>query len=52
MYQTNTDFDQKLGGAPTDEMGTTLTVSVADVCPAPFYIGEIITEDGGIEAAP
>ena len=51
MYQTNTDFDQKLGGAPTDEMGTTLTVSVTDVCPAPFYIGEIVTEDGVIEAA-
>lgn len=40
MYQTNTDFDQKLGGAPTDEMGTTLTATVTDIC-LPFYKGTI-----------
>ena len=51
MYQTDTTFDQKLGGAATDEMGTTFTVSVTDVCPAPFYIGEIVTADGIINAA-
>jgi hypothetical protein len=52
MYQTDTAIDQKLGGAATDEMGTTLTVSVTDICPAPFYTGEIVTEDGTINPAP
>lgn len=48
MFQTNTDVDLKLGGAATDEKGTTLTVTVTDVCAAPIYIGEIVTEDGTI----
>ena len=51
MYQTNTDIEQKLGGAPTDEMGTTLTVTVTDVAPGLFYTGEIKTEDGIINIA-
>ena len=51
MYLNDTTFDQKLGGAATDEMGTTFTVSVTDVCPAPYYIGEIVTADGIINAA-
>lgn len=46
MYQTETVIDQKLGGAPTDEMGTTLTVTITDVAPGLFYTGEIVTEDG------
>ena len=45
-------LDQKLGGDATDEMRTTFTVSVTDVCPAPIYIGEIVTADGVINAAP
>ena len=51
MYQTETVIDQKLGGAATDEMGTTLTVTCTDVAPGLFYKGEIITEDGTINAA-
>jgi hypothetical protein len=52
IYQTDSSIDQKLGGAATDEMGTTFTVTVTDVCAAPFYTGEIVTEDGTINPAP
>lgn len=48
MFQTNTDVAQNLGGAVTDEMGTTITVTVSDTSPAPFYDNEIITADGTI----
>lgn len=51
MYQTETNPSQNLGGAPTDEMGTTLEVSVTDKMPAPFYTGEIDTVDGIINEA-
>ncbi len=48
MYQTNTEIEQSLGSSPTDEMGTKLTVTVTDMCPPPFYNGEIVTEEGTI----
>ncbi|GHU81138.1 hypothetical protein FACS1894145_8120 [Bacteroidia bacterium] len=48
MYQTETNPSQNLGGAPTDEMGTILDVSVTDMMPAPFYTGIIETVDGDI----
>jgi hypothetical protein len=50
MYQTETNPSQNLGGAVTDEMGTTLEVSVTDMMPAPFYTGVIETVDGDINA--
>jgi hypothetical protein len=50
MYQTETNPSQNLGGAPTDEMGTTLEVSVTDMMPAPFYTGLIETVNGDINA--
>lgn len=46
MYETDTSFDQKLGGSPTDEMGTTMTITVTDLAPGLFYTGEIVTEAG------
>jgi hypothetical protein len=52
MYQTETNPSQNLGGAPTDEMGTTLEVSVTDRMPAPFYTGIIETVDGNINETP
>jgi hypothetical protein len=54
MYPTETNPSQNLGGSPTDEMGTTLEVSVTDRMPAPFYTGVIATVDGNINepAAP
>lgn len=48
MYQTNTDVALAMGGAATDEMGTTITASVTDFCHMPFYEGEIETADGTI----
>jgi hypothetical protein len=48
MYQTETNPSQNLGGAATDEMGTTLEVAVTDMMPAPFYAGIIETADGDI----
>lgn len=52
MWDTDTAFSQNLGASPTDEVGTTLTVTVTDICPAPFYTGEIVLEDGVINEAP
>lgn len=46
MWQSDTTIDQKLGGAATDEMGTTLTATITDIAPGLFYVGEIVTEDG------
>lgn len=46
MYPTNTDVVMALGGAATDEMGTTITASCTDICHMPFYEGEIETADG------
>jgi len=48
MFQTDTAIDQKLGGAATDEMGTTITVTVTDLAPGLFYTGAIVTNDGTI----
>ncbi|GAP73068.1 hypothetical protein SAMD00024442_6_23 [Candidatus Symbiothrix dinenymphae] len=50
MYQTETNPSQNLGSSATDEMGTTLEVSVTDFTPAPFYNGIIETDDGDINA--
>ena len=50
-YQTETNPSQNLGGAATDEMGTTLEISVTDRMPAPFYVGTIETVDGDIDAS-
>lgn len=51
MYQTVTKVSQASGSQPTDECGTTIEVEVTDKCPAPFYPGNILTEDGTISGA-
>lgn len=58
MFETNTNPGQDSGMAVTDASGTTLEISVTDICPAPFYAGTLkIAEgtldcsDGTIEAA-
>ena len=51
MYQTTTKASQASGSQPTDSAGTTIEVEVTDVCPAPFYPGNIVTEDGTISGA-
>ena len=48
MFQTNTRPMVAIGGAPTDEKGTTLEIEVSDPIPAPFYDGAIVTDDGDI----
>jgi hypothetical protein len=48
MYQTDTKVSQTLGDNATSEMGTKIEVECTDVCPAPFYEGQIVTADGVI----
>jgi hypothetical protein len=48
MYQTETNPSQNMGGAATEDMGTSLEVSVTDIMPAPFYTGVIETDNGNI----
>lgn len=50
MFETVTKISQEIGGAVTDEAGTTIEVEVTDVCPAPFYTGVIETKEGDIDA--
>ncbi len=51
MYQTTTKAAQASGSSPTDSAGTTIEVEVTDLCPAPFYPGDIETEDGTIDGS-
>ena len=51
MFETVTKCKQELGGAVTDKAGTTIEVEVTDVCPAPFYTGDIVCEAGTIDAS-
>ena len=46
MFNTITKASSNIGGAVTDEAGITIEVEVTDVCPAPFYTGQIETEEG------
>lgn len=48
MFSTNTSVSQKLGDSPTGDKGTTINVEVTDSMPAPFYDGEIVTDDGTV----
>lgn len=51
MFETDTKPGQDSGMAVTDASGTTLEISVTDICPAPFYPGKLVTEDGTIDCA-
>lgn len=51
MFETDTKPTQESGMAVTDAAGTTLEISVTDICPAPFYTGKLVTEDGVIDCA-
>lgn len=48
MFHCNTKPMLAIGGAPTDEKGTTIEIEVTDKIPAPFYTGSIVTDDGDI----
>ena len=47
-FMTVTKVMLDIGGAPTSEKGTTMEVEAVDVCPFPFYDGNIVTDDGDI----
>ncbi len=48
MWDTKTSVAQDLGQGPTGTTSTTIEVEATDECPAPFYKGKIVTEDGVI----
>lgn len=45
-WQVKSTVAQDLGQGATGTTSTTLNVEATDECPAPFYDGEIVTEDG------
>ncbi len=47
-WQVKSTVAQDLGQGATGTTSTTLNVEATDECPAPFYFGEIVTEDGVI----
>lgn len=51
MFQTNTNPGQDSGMSVTDASGTTLEISVTDICPAPIYMGRLVTVDGVIDCS-
>ena len=51
LYNTKTTVTQDLGQGATGTASTTITAEAPDVVAAPFYEGEIVTEDGTIAAS-
>ena len=51
LYNTKTTVAQDLGQGATGTASTTITAEAPDVVAAPFYEGEIVTEDGTIAAS-
>ena len=49
-FETDTKPKQDSGEGVTGDFGTTLDIEVTDVCPAPYYTGDIVTADGTIDA--
>ncbi len=47
-WETKTTVAQDQGQGPTGSASTTISVEATDECPAPFYTGEIETENGTI----
>lgn len=47
-FTTITKVTLDIGGNPTGEKGTTLEIESADICPFPFYDGNIVTDDGDV----
>ena len=48
LWQSVTTVSQDNGQGPTGSAATTISVEATDECPAPFYVGDIVTEDGTI----
>lgn len=51
MFNTSTKVNTAIGGSATDDAGTTIEIEITDLCPAPFYVGNIETEAGDIDAS-
>jgi hypothetical protein len=51
MFDTNTKPEGKTGAGTTDQNETTISVEVNDSIPPAFYVGDIVTEDGTIDAS-
>ena len=47
-FRTDTKPKQDSGEGVTGDFGTTIEIEVTDVCPAPYYTGEIVTDEGTI----
>lgn len=45
-WPTKTSVAQDLGQGATGSTSTTINVEATDECPAPFYTGKIVTDDG------
>ncbi len=51
MFETDTKPKGSTGEGASGESGTQFEVEVTDVCPAPFYVGTLTTEDGEIDCS-
>lgn len=49
-FRTDTKPKQDSGEGVSGDFGTTLEIEVTDVCPAPYYEGEIQTDEGTINS--
>ena len=49
MFRVQVELGQNAGKAVTDSSQSTITASVSDINPAPFYEGKFETEDGKID---
>lgn len=49
MFRVQVELGQNAGKAVTDSSQSTITASVSDINPAPFYEGTFETEDGTID---
>ena len=47
-FRTDTKPKQDSGEGVSGDFGTTIEIEVTDVCPAPYYTGEIATDEGTI----
>lgn len=51
MFETDVNPNQESGQSVTDASGTTFEIGVTDVCPAPFYVGKLVLEDGVLDCS-
>ena len=51
MFETDVKVSGGTGEGTTGEVGTNINVEVTDVCPAPFYVGKLVTEFGEIDCS-